>query len=180
MATVEVGDPVTADLLNLLLNPPVCKLVAQSAQSMADATAAALVFGAGSEEIDTHSFHDETTNNTRITPTVAGVYWFDGEFFIAQMTQTGSAASALDFNFRKNGSTTITPGSRHSIGIITANPTSYTWPAHSQNTGTYIECNGTTDYVEMMGRQDSNGAVNTNLSSQFSSVFQCHFVRSSL
>lgn len=183
-AYVEVagGDVILAatvnDLIRYTMNKPVCKLVVQSVQSIPDNTSTALAYGAGSDEIDTHNMHDTVTNNTRITPTVPGIYWFDAEYFTAQMSN--NAGMVMSFSFRKNGATTMIPGPRqtsptHTLSAGTV--TTYTWAAHSLGGGTFIECNGTTDYVEMMVLQDSNGAVNANASSQFSSVFQCELVR---
>jgi hypothetical protein len=140
---------------------PVVRLVASGTQSMPDNTATALFFSAA-DEIDTHGFHNPSVNNTRITPTVAGIYRFHGSYFSAAMTSPSSRSCY----FRKNGTTVIAPGPRDGGESITS----------SQEVTALIECNGTTDYVELMGQQDSSGAVNTAQSAQQSSVFECEFV----
>lgn len=64
-----------SDLANVL-SPPLCKLVKQDAQSITSgAAAAALNFGAGSEEIKTlASMHSTSTNTSRIVVPVSGYY----------------------------------------------------------------------------------------------------------
>jgi hypothetical protein len=158
---VEVGDLVTAELLDLMLNPPAVRLVQQSGQSIGDNVATALTFGTGSTVIDTHGFHDESTNNTRITPNVAGRYRFYGCYFDDGMTTPASRSVIL----RLNGTTTIAPGPRDAGATITS----------SKEATALVEMNGTTDYVELLAQQDSAGASTTNVLSQQSSVFECEF-----
>lgn len=165
MTAPAVGDDILAAHINLLLQRPMCRLVQQAAQSIPNATATALTFGASSEEFDytPAPFHDTSTNNQRITPTVAGWYRFQGSYFTAGMT-TPTARTAI---LRKNGTTNIAPGPRDAGATITS----------SIEVGALIQCNGTTDYVELVVQQNSSGAVNTNVASQQSSVFECWLVR---
>lgn len=159
---VEVGDLITASLLDLALNPPTVKLVQQTGQSIPDNVATALTFGTGSTVIDTHGFHDESTNNTRITPNVAGRYRFFGCYFDDGMTTPVSRSAIL----RLNGTTNIAPGPRDVGAAITS----------SKEATAIQEMNGTTDYVELLGQQDSAGASTSNVSLQQSSVFECEFI----
>jgi len=68
---------------------------------------------------------------------------------------------------RKNGTTAIAPGPRDAGGALTS----------SKECTALVSMNGTTDYVELIGQQDSAGAVNTVVSSQQASVFECVFER---
>lgn len=145
-----------------ILAKPLVRLVQAAAQSIPDNTSTALMFGAGSEEIDTHGFHDTTTNNSRITPTIAGYYRFHGNY------QSGTPTTLVVINvfFSKNGSA-IPPTGRGNNGALT----------QSQSVTGIIFCNGTTDYVQLTALQDSAGAVNTNVITPFISVFECEFLR---
>jgi hypothetical protein len=151
-----------SDVANAI-NPPLVRLVQQAGQSIPDATQTALTFGAGSEDIDTHGFHDTVTNNTRITPNVAGYYEFRGVYYTGAPTTPVS----IDASFRKNGSTSIPSGERVNSGAIA--------------TGVMATCtqpmNGSTDYMEFMAFQDSSGAVNTNVSARFTSYVECEYIR---
>ncbi len=140
---------------------PVGRIVATGAQSIPDNTATAIAFSA-TDEIDTHNFHNPSSNNTRVTPTVAGYYRFTGSYFSLAMTSPVSRSCY----FRKNGTTAIAPGPRDTGAQITS----------SQEVTAIIECNGTTDYVELMAQQDSSGAVNTGAASQQSSVMEWEFL----
>jgi hypothetical protein len=166
MTAVAGGNIQATDITNVeakTTGKPICRLIQQAAQSMPDNVATALTFAAGSEEVDSHGFHDTAVNNTRITPNVAGWYRFAGCYFSAGMT-TPVSRSAI---FRKNGATLIAPGPRDAGASITS----------SKEVGALILMNGTSDYVELLGQQDSSGAVNTNVATQQSSTFECEYVR---
>src|ERR1700750_2717699 len=83
MATFNVGDIVTADALDLLADAPYCSLAQATAQSLPNITDTALTFGTSSTVSDNYGFHSETTNNTRITPSVPGLYQLGFTFFMA-------------------------------------------------------------------------------------------------
>ncbi len=160
------GDDILWEDIALLLDPPVVRLVQQAAQSIPDATATGLTFGAGSTVEDSHGFHSETTNNTRITPNIEGLYDFGGAYFTAGMTTPASRYCAI----RINGSTILAPGPRDAgLASITSSA------APTMVTDIYM--NGSTDYAEIVAFQDSSGAVNTVVSSQFASVFWCKYSR---
>jgi hypothetical protein len=158
------GQRITADALNVLFDKPIGRLVQVTAQSLTDATRVALTFGTGSTVIDTHSFHSESSNNTRITPTKAGYYRFAGTgFWSAQTTPV-----VTDVSFRLNGTTALASAWRAVPG------------AQAASGFTQIEqlMNGSTDYVELTVNQDSSGAVNSDASVNFSSTVEWEFIRS--
>lgn len=147
---------------DLTVTRPIVRLVQTVAQSIPDNTITAITFT--TEDIDTHGIHDTGSNTARITPNVAGYYEFRGTYF----TGIPTTLVAIDCSIRKNGTTSFAPGERGNAGGI----------AQSQSTKAIVSMNGTTDYCELMALQDSSGAVNTNVSSRFSSVFECIFIRS--
>ncbi len=156
--TYAVGQRLTATLMQTLAdataNRGVTRLIQQAAQSLADATDTALTFGAGSEDVDSGTWHDETTNNTRITPTVAGYYTFTGLLFVPA---NGDYAS-IQVNFRKNGATNMPSASRHG-----PNATASSRSIQIVTDGVLM--NGSTDYMELMGNQDNTAGASRNTTS---------------
>jgi hypothetical protein len=165
--TVAAGATIDAtDITNLqayTTGKPLVRLVAQSAQSLADNVATAITFGASSEDIDTHGFHDTTTNPSRITPNVAGYY----RAVAAAVFEAQTTAVVSQTYVRKNGSTNMAAAGRTAPGT----------QAFSLMASVIVSCNGTTDYVEMVMQQDSAGADNTNASVFLSSTFELEFLR---
>lgn len=141
---------------------PVGRIVASSTQALADNTQVAITF-TGTDEIDTHAQHNPAVNPTRVTPNVAGIYKFYGVVFFNEQ----ASPNVLDANIRLNGSTNLAGGSRlpgnatHAMGM----------PAQAT-----IAMNGTTDYVELIGRQDSGGADTTHQSAQFVSMLEWEYL----
>ena len=170
---IEVGDPVTAELLDLMANPPTVSLVQQSAQSAASNTTFAITYGTGSTVLDTDDFHSESTNNTRITPTRAGVYAISAKaFFGAEDT-----FRIVDSILRLNGTTIVAGSSGRRLSGGTGSAT-----FNSADTGVvYVTFNGTTDYVEHLCVQTNADATNTNTatSGQFASTFNLTYHRES-
>lgn len=171
--TYAIGQRLTATLLQTLadhtVNKGVVRLIQQSAQALADNTDTALTFGAGSEEVDTSNWHDETTNNTRITPTVAGYYTFTGLLFLPGATDY----SHLQIYIRKNGAT-ILPSS------VRIGPNATSGSRSLQVSVDNILMNGSTDYVEAVGNQDNTTAASRNTTStggNASCTFSAEFVR---
>lgn len=155
------GGRVYADELDALINRRVCRLRQTAAQALADNTAVAVSFGAGSEEIDTHGMHNEAVNPTRITIDKAGVYDCRGGVMFA--TQTTPVVSAAYIRISGTG---LATGGR--------------WqpPNHivSLNTFAVAELD-VGDYVELIAQQDSAGAANTSVSSFFSSSLEVIYLR---
>lgn len=145
---------------------PLVHLVAQSGQSLSDATTTAITFGSGSEEIDTHGFHDTSSNTSRITPTVAGYYRFYGAVFFPGATDY----SNMQCWIRKNGTTSLYPAARREN--LASNQ------AISLLCSSVAFMNGTTDYAELMALQDNTGSASrttTNLDSGTAPAAKCVF-----
>jgi hypothetical protein len=145
------------------VSPPSGRLVQQAAgvHSVAQNAMVPIQFGAGSEEWDTPSFHDTVTQNTRVTPTVAGKYLVHGAVSLAGRTDY----LFLEAVIAKNG-TAIPPASRMSPG---ANNTT-----EVHNAWAMVICNGSGDYFEVQARHGNTAAVavNTVVSAQFASVLE--------
>jgi hypothetical protein len=153
---------------------PVVRLVAQSSQSAASNTTVQVQFGTSSEIIDNYNFHSEVTNNTRVTPSVAGYYKVTGHAAFGARDDYRITDSYL----RLNGTTTV-PGSSGRVNYPTFSGTNSTTSSsvmtHSE---AIIAFNGTTDYVELMAVQTNVAAANPNLvvSGQFASVLQLEYL----
>jgi hypothetical protein len=145
------------------IRPPITRLVQQAVQSLANATNAAITFGAGSEEIDTHSFHDTAVNTSRITPTKPGRYRAVGTVNVA----SSGAVTILTAFIGKNG-LAVQPFARSKPG------TAATTTAAAVSA--IVEMNGTTDYVELWGNQTSGGALNTQASGGVNSVLELEYL----
>lgn len=163
MAGFLTGQRLTADGLNVLFNKPIGRLIQQAVQSLPDATYTAITFGTGSTVYDTNNFHSESSNTSRITPTIAGYYRFSGWVFVGPQTTPVSIVA----EFRQNGTTALAGDSRDAGSTL----------AVGRYATATVLLNGTTDYIELVGNQDSSGAVNTNVSSQFSSSVEWELVR---
>ena len=161
----EILDTDFTDLEDKTVNKPIVRLTQAVVQSIPDNTATAITFT--TEEEDTDGFHDPVTNNTRITPTVAGWYRFYGSYFSATLTTPVLLACYL----RKNNTGSVPPGKRvlNQAGVVS--------PGVSCTA--LIEMDGSTDYVEFIALQDSAGATNTAVTGYITSTFECEFVRNS-
>ena len=168
------GDPVLAidsqSIVASTTGRPLIRLVQQTTQTLADNTAVAMQFGAGSEDIDTHNYHDTATNNTRITPTLAGYYRFDFSVMF------GARADYANYNawIRKNGSSNMAPAFRASW-----NATGASSNAPTAADSVIVAMDGVSDYVELIAQQDNiaNVSSSTNASVQFSSTLQGEYLR---
>ena len=126
-------------------------------QAVANATEVSILFGAGTELVDTKDWHSTTTNTDRITPTVAGFYQVNGN--ISFNTNTGSA--------------------RYFAGIYKNNTQWHSTSFYGTNfpTGaisTVVEMNGTTDYLTLVAYHQQG--VTVNVSNAFLS---CQLLRNS-
>jgi hypothetical protein len=164
---VAAGDPVYASDINAIIaattGKPLVRLVQQTSQNLAAGAATPLTFGAGSTAIDTHTFHSESVNTSRVTPTIAGYYRCT-----ATASFTSAAYSQIAAAVAKNG-TRQAPQE-----IMRPDPAA---AASSSQTTAELTANGTTDYFEAYGIQSSTGAQNTNTSSGFQSTFEVEFLR---
>jgi hypothetical protein len=145
------------------------RLVQQSSQSLANDTDVAITFGAGSEDIDTAGWHDVATNTSRITPLTAGYLRLTGTVWWAADTDDVSIYASIG----KNG--TVVQRSRIVL------PSTATASVTRSVTVTLMQqCNGSTDYFELFGRQvqAATGTLSTNVAAGgVSSVFEAEFLR---
>lgn len=115
-----------------------------AAQSIPDSTYTAIAFA--SETADTSGFHDNVTNNSRLTIPAGMGGWYA---ITAQVAWTANATGARVLSIRKNGSSYLSDsGSTAPAG---ADPTKTTVMVRA------LLAAG--DYVEIMGRQSSGGAL---------------------
>lgn len=142
---------------------PVVQLIQQSAQSFGNTTTNQLTFGTSSEIIDTHNFHSESVNSSRITPTVAGLYRVTGGVTFAASTAVESVHAII----QKNGTSINSIRTKHRTG------TSLTASAF---VSTIVSMNGSTDYVELAAVQVSGGSLNTNIATGQSSYFEMEYL----
>lgn len=156
-----LAEDVDADV-NTIVNKPIGRITVTGTQALADNTQVAIQFP--TDDIDTHNQHDPAVNNTRVTPNVAGYYRFDGAIFFNEQTTPAS----IDANFRKNGVTNLPSGGRMPGSATIASAIFLTL---------VVAMNGSSDYIEAMGRQDSAGADTTHQSAQFSSFMQWEYLR---
>jgi hypothetical protein len=169
---VAAGDPVeSADVTTIedyTSGRPLVRLIAQSAQSITDNTNTAITFGASSEDIDTHGYHDTASNTSRITPTNGvAAYW---RVTALAWMASNSTTTDLFVGIYKNG------------GIHTINrvkPDNTVSDAPSVQVTAIVALNGTTDYVEMYVNNDDSGgsARNTATGSGTNCVLEAEFLR---
>nr|WP_221374413.1 hypothetical protein [Actinoplanes polyasparticus] len=154
-------------LVTLTLQRPLVRLIQQAAQSIPNTADTALTFGAGSEDIDTHGFHDTSSNTSRVTPTVAGYYQLYG------VVWWGNADNLISYHagIGKNGS--VAARQRTLLVGTTAATT------RSINAAAIIAANGTTDYFELFAQQGRavSASLSTNVGGTFSSMFECMYLR---
>ena len=151
------------------IEKPIVKLIQQSAQSVPSDTDTEILFGPGSEDTDTHGYHDTRTLTHRITPQLAGYYRLTGGVFWGSDTDLISWYSAI----AKNGSVQA-PRVRDVLpATATANLT------RGLQVSTILQANGTSDYFSLVGRQLQNtpGALNTLVGSSLVSCLECEFLR---
>lgn len=149
------------------LQKPICKLTQTVAQSLTHNADTVLTFSTGSELYDTHNFHSETVNNSRITPTVAGYYRCTGLVFVDVISSISNIGAVI----RLNG-TVQTPRAR-------IQPLATTFNKSVQVT-TILQANGSSDYFELAGYQFDTGSVarNTAIGGTFASCLEVEFLRS--
>lgn len=150
---------------------PVGRIVANSTQSLADNTITAIAF-AGTDDIDTHAQHDPSSNNTRVTPNVAGYYRFKGTVMFASRDDYNDVNSWI----RKNGGTNLAPAFRLPYATDSGNAL---FPGVISAPCEVIQSmNGTTDYIELVAQQNNaaNVSSNTNQSNQFSSTLEWEYL----
>jgi hypothetical protein len=168
MTAVAGGKVQAADITGLAAlttGMPLVRLVASSTQNLTNNTATAITF-TGSEDIDTHNYHNPSTNPSRITPLIAGYYIAKGTvYFSSQTTYTG-----LEAGIGKNAAIQAPAGRR--VPPLVAG-------AQSAEAQAMLLMNGTSDYIELYAIQTNSGSSTfaTNQSARYSCVLEVWFLR---
>jgi hypothetical protein len=122
-----------------------CKVYRSAAYNLADSAATAIPWDA--EEEDPYGWHDNSTNNTRITPNLAGMYLVGGAY---RTDANPSAAARWVLALRKNNvdivggtSEVVQPAAGAEPGPTVAVP---------------VRMNGSSDYFELIYYQSSGAA----------------------
>lgn len=157
------GDKARWEDIADLLDPPIVRLVGQSAQSLANGTNTALQYGSGSEEMDSHNLHDTATDNTRITLGREGVW----EVRVTTNLAPSAAVTIATASIVKNGA---------SVQPFVRNKPAATNTTTGVVATAYVESDGD-DYVEHFATQSSGGALNTQNSSGVNCVFEARWIR---
>lgn len=128
--------------LDLLLNPPACRVFNSVAESIPDSVDTILTFN--SERYDTDTMHSTTVNPSRITFTTAGLYAFG-----IQVRWGSSAAGIRALTVSLNGVTAL------ALVVTDVDTAAF----HSQEAyGQYRFVAG--DYIEVSALQNTGGALN--------------------
>ncbi len=131
------------DNLNFLYGKPMCSLYQATPQSISASTWTAVAFDA--EFFDNSTMHDTSSNNTRITPTAAGMYLLLGYGAFEPL------ATTLRTRFLKNAA-----------DIIGTSVASFPVSVDNNGAPAFSIINlGTADYVEMQIHQSSAGTAVT-------------------
>lgn len=159
---MPAGDNAFWSDVQYAVNPPTVRLVQQAAQTLNNGANAEITFGAGSEEEDTHGFHDTSTNNQRVTPTIPGRYRCRGHVHVAA---GGGNLTQVVAGLAKNGSR-VAPQA-----VVRPDPTGAAASAASE---ALIRCNGTTDYITVVAQQQNSaaGTRDTSVSAPFQSTLE--------
>ena len=143
-----------------------CALSKSAAQNVTTATNTAVTFD--TEQFDTNTFHDNSTNTSRITIPSGynGKYLFTAKLTSEALTASGAYRS---LSFKKNGSViAYFQNFSNTSGIPGSN---VAW----ETSGTQILNLVATDYIEMFWYQDS-GATNAVNGSISATTFQCVYL----
>jgi hypothetical protein len=125
-----------------LLNPPRALCYPSGSQTLATGTATAITMD--SEAYDTDNMHNPGVNPTRFTPQTPGLYEVT-----AQIGYVGNATGLRQVAIYLNGAVQCitNPGATGATQYVQVEKEIY--------------CNGSTDYMEMLGTQTSGGNLNT-------------------
>ncbi|MFK0182086.1 hypothetical protein ACIQVR_39750 [Streptomyces xanthochromogenes] len=140
------------DFNNFALGPPVFWGYQSSAQSIPNANAmTALTMD--TELLDPDGGHSTVTNTSRYTPTVAGLYFVAGN-----AGWVANTAGDRRIQVGLNGGAVIGSGA-------SMDPTQAV--LHGIQTTSFVTCNGTTDYIEIMCAHSSTTALSTTVGGLF-------------
>lgn len=129
--------------LTFLLNPPVAMLAQSSVQSMANNAFTTITWP--TPVLDTYGGYN-SGSPTRYTPTQSGYYYSLGSIGFSTSSAGGRLATTKK-NGNFNAQTMSGAGSGNFNAVV--------------QTSNFTSCNGTTDYLELAGNQDSGSAINS-------------------
>ena len=160
-SNVAAGGVIFASTINdlILYGPgkPICELQQQAGQTIASSTDTILTYGAGSEVYDDRNWHNTSVNTSRITPDIPGRYKVTVRVtFAFQFTVAGSNCYVS-----KNGTVYDRIGNIKHYNLATSgtNPLTSNTATSCGEMVTYVDMNGTTDYLESGCSHNSNGAA---------------------
>jgi hypothetical protein len=142
----------TASELNNAI--PLC-ILENTSQSVPSGVNTAVAFA--SEVLDPLNWHSTSTNNTRITPNIAGFYLVTMQ--LNDINGAGQSRAALSLT--KNGA--------EITGVRIRMDT--TGEDDDFALAGYVQCNGTTDYLEMSVLQVNSGGASRTITARFTVQF---------
>jgi hypothetical protein len=145
--------------VNFLLNPPRAQVFNSAAQSVNNATFTGMTFD--SEQYDSDTIHNPGSFPTRFTPQTPGLYAVSGQISWSSNV-TGVRLSVLYLNGVAVAQNDIPTGSGN-LDVQVAKE---------------IYCNGSTDYLELVGWQNSGAALNV-VAGLANTWFSCRWVANS-
>lgn len=145
------GDEWAAADANVVdLRKPACCIVKASGTPAVSIPTAGGPVAMNVDILNPQSWHSVVTNNTRITPTIHGFYRITGNVQFAG--GTGGTNPRRGAAIRVNGATLyygqVIPASAGAVNL------------GAQVTVDGLELNGSTDYIELFGFQDSGSTIN--------------------
>lgn len=146
MPTFLAGQKLTPARLNLIADKPITRLVlgANQVHNVPSGTVVVVFGGATLEVHDTHNFHSNTVNPSRVTPSVPGLY-----LVTANLWWGGVAGGDRRVLIARNGTDLAASSRIANLSAISI----------SQSVSRLVECNGSTDYIEMRAFQSTAGNV---------------------
>lgn len=149
------SDFVRANVVGSNMRATLCRVRRTAAKSIAHATGTFLDFDA--ERYDTHGFHDNATNNTRLTvPAGEGGYYLVTAHVVWAVSTGGMQRSVELWHTLAGGGSTVK-------AYVTQGPT----VTVRQSISTVLEL-AAGDYVRTLVYQDSGGNLNVNVDSNAS------------
>lgn len=144
-----------------------CRIVQTVAQTgLTDNTAFAVTFS-GTDILDPNGWHNPASNNTRVIPDEPGWYTVRGGLCVSGQTDYVNVEAYA----RQNGTTPIEPAT-----MLTTNTVANTLVLPVA--GSLVAFNGSTDYIELIGRMDrAAGTGSTAVSAQRASVLEVIYER---
>lgn len=141
--TAATMNDVGTNLDNLRV-PPIC-ILKRDSYTLANGSSDWVFDNSSHEEVDTDGMHSTSSNNTRITPTTAGVY-----LVTATIVSGPASGDSVTLQIKKNGVAFAGMGTTTAAG---------TYGALICVSG-LIEANGSTDYFQAIGNPVTSRSCN--------------------